>query len=201
MKLTDRFKDSIQYGDHEIYINLAFDIVLRSNELIGDNTFSPYEKIEILFDMFVIDSESYDFSFFEKNEIVQSIFRDFLELDTETKNIDSDGKKYFDLEQDAEYIYASFLQDYNIDLFEMQGVLHWNKFLALLGGLSEKTKFVEVVNIRQQKVPQPTKYNKEERESLIKLKRIYALKDTQTVESIESRLDALAMAFKPKKRG
>lgn len=199
MKLTDRFDDVIEYGGEDIHVNLAFDIVLRAHELLKDDTFSAYEKVEILFDMFVIDSENYDFSFLEKNEIVEAIFTGLLGFRGNESGI-STGKKYFDLEKDAEYIYASFLQDYNIDLFEMQGVLHWEKFISLLGNLSDKTKFMEVVNIRKQKIPKPTKYNKEERENLIKLKQIYRLEEETTAEEAEARLNAFAEALLRNKR-
>ncbi|MEJ9210125.1 Gp15 family bacteriophage protein [Bacillus smithii] len=199
MKLTDRFDDVIEYGGEEIHVNLAFDIVLRAHELLKDDTFSPYEKVEILFDMFVIDSENYDLGFMEKNEIVEAIFTELLGFGGKESGI-SIGKKYFDLEKDAEYIYASFLQDYNIDLFEMQGVLHWEKFLALLGSLSDKTKFMEVVNIRKQKVPKPTKYNKEERENLIKLKRIYRLEEETDAQEAEARLNEFAESLLRNKR-
>ncbi len=40
------------------------------------------------------------------------------------------------------------MQAYNIDLIEEQGKLHWKKFNALLSGLPDGTKFVEVMKIR-----------------------------------------------------
>ena len=40
------------------------------------------------------------------------------------------------------------MQAYRIDLIEEIGRLHWKKFNALLVGLPEGTKFVEVLKIR-----------------------------------------------------
>ena len=62
-------------------------------------------------------------------------------------------EKSFDIEQDAEFIYASFLYDYNIDLFEQQGKLDYRKFIALLRSLSSDTKLQKVIEIREMDIP------------------------------------------------
>lgn len=61
---------------------------------------------------------------------------------------DSDDKPLFNIKYDGEYIFSSFMQAYNIDLIEEQGRLHWQKFNALLSGLPDGTKFVEIMKIR-----------------------------------------------------
>ena len=61
---------------------------------------------------------------------------------------DSDDKPLFNIKYDGEYIFSSFMQAYNIDLIAEQGRLHWQKFNALLSGLPDGTKFVEVMKIR-----------------------------------------------------
>ena len=40
------------------------------------------------------------------------------------------------------------MQAYHIDWIEEQGRFHWQKFNALLSGLPDGTKFVEVMKIR-----------------------------------------------------
>ncbi|HFI0915795.1 TPA: Gp15 family bacteriophage protein [Streptococcus suis] len=79
----------------------------------------------------------------------------------------------FSLKYDGDYIYSSFLQAYQIDLIEMQGVLHWQKFFALLNGLPSDTKFAEVLRIRsweEQKGDSP-----EYKEKMRRLQDEYAL--------------------------
>lgn len=51
-----------------------------------------------------------------------------------------------DFRLDADLIYAAFLQQYRIDLTEVEE-LHWHKFLALLNGLTG-TKLDEVMGYR-----------------------------------------------------
>lgn len=46
----------------------------------------------------------------------------------------SDGEQTLYYEYDGDYIYAAFMQNYGIDLMELD--LHWHKFLALLKGIS-----------------------------------------------------------------
>ena len=88
------------------------------------------------------------------------------------------GDKAFDFVQDSSLIYAAFYQAYGMDLVEQQGKLHWWKFSSLLNGLPSDTRFSEIVSIRMKPIPAPTKYNQEEREELMRLKSVYALKLT-----------------------
>lgn len=88
------------------------------------------------------------------------------------------GDKAFDFVQDSSLIYAAFYQAYGMDLVEQQGKLHWWKFSSLLNGLPSNTRFSEIVAIRMKPIPSPTKYNQEEREELMRLKAVYALKLT-----------------------
>lgn len=52
-----------------------------------------------------------------------------------------------DFEFDADVIYASFLQQYGIDLFST--TLHWYAFTALLGGLGENTALAQRLALRE----------------------------------------------------
>lgn len=193
MKLTDRFMDEIEFNCQTFALNLAFDNVLRTNELLQSDSFDDYEKIEILFQMLVKNAYEFDLSFEDKAEFIGFLFEKVLF----PKSPESGGKAYYDFEQDAGFIYASFLQDYKMDLFEMQGKLHWEKFKALLDGLSDDTKFKEVVAIRAQKIPAPTKYNQEERKRIIELKRVYRLKNEKvTLEEADAALTSIGDSLK-----
>lgn len=84
------------------------------------------------------------------------------------------NKKLFDYEKDSDYIYASFLQDYHMDLFEQQGKLHWWAFNALIDGLTDKTKFKSVIEIRQSN-PHAKGLSKEERRNIRDMQQVYSL--------------------------
>lgn len=84
------------------------------------------------------------------------------------------SKEVYSFEHDADYIYASFIQAYGIDLIEVRGELDWRKFNALLQGLPSDTKFKEVVEIRQRPY-EKGKASQEQNKNLRELKNIYAL--------------------------
>lgn len=88
----------------------------------------------------------------------------------------SGGDKLTDFEQDADYIRAAFLQSYGINLWRDK--LHWLEFMALLNGLPEGTRYSDILGIRAKPMPEPTKYNAEERERLAKAKAEYAVRMT-----------------------
>lgn len=197
MRLTDRFDDSITIDGKDYALDLSFDNVLRIYELRDDDELDDYTKIEYMFEMLVIDGESLDLSIEQKSMIIERIFDMFInvkskyELYSETsEQQEVREKKIWDINKDAELIYASFLYDYNIDLFEQQGKLHWRKFIALLNGLSEDSPFMQVVRIRTMEVPKPNKYNAKERETIRKLKRLYTL--DQEPSGIDRAFDAIA---------
>jgi Bacteriophage Gp15 protein len=67
------------------------------------------------------------------------------------------------------------MQAYHIDLIEEQGKLHWSKFNALLAGLPDGTKLIEVMKIRAWK-PQKGDSAKE-KQRMRALQEEYALPD------------------------
>jgi len=185
--LTDQLEDEIEIEGKIYPLDLAFDTVLRFFDLMDDETFFDHEKINIAFKMFVDTDDEFDFN--TKYRAVKTIVETFIIRD-ESNDSDDGGtsKQLYDLKQDAEYIYASFLQEYGIDLIDQQGKLRWEKFLALLSGLRDNTRFKEIVGIRAAELPRG-KGMEEERKRLRKLKRIYALKKDQKTK--EAELDAM----------
>ena len=88
------------------------------------------------------------------------------------------SERLIDYTQDADYIRAAFRQCYRIDLDTAR--LHWLTFQALVTGLPEGCKYMEIVGIRARPLPKPTKYNHDERENLMKAKLAYALDKTES---------------------
>lgn len=193
--LHEHLEDEIEVGGETYRLNLSFDTVLSFFDLMNDPHFLETDKIEIAFLMFV-DTDS-EFDFETKYRAVEAIVNTFI-LD-ETEEADEEepsdgeqpsggGRKYYDLKKDAEFIFASFMQEYGIDLIEQQGKLRWEKFKALLVGLRDKTKFREIIGIRAMELPSGKGMEKE-RQRIKKLKKIYALEKDQ--RTTEEELDAM----------
>lgn len=199
LTLTSRFDDTVDIDGVIYTINLSFDNVLRVFELFSDGDFTPSERVVTAFEMFV--NEPTTLSFSEMDKAIFSIFKDFLDIDlSEKSDPNLDKEKFYDLYEDAERIYATFISVYGMDLFEQQGKLHFKKFSTLLGQAIDRD-FKEIVGIRARKLPKLTKYNAEERKHIIELKSIYKLNGVEdeelTADKVERGWDKVANYFRP----
>jgi len=174
--------DSIEIDEKTYELNLAFDNVLRLIDMLGDRELTDWMQIDLGLQMLL--GEKLDYPIDKKEEIFYQIFQSTIGREIEENQpVDIAGnpmpqqeeEKTYDLKQDAEYIYASFMSDYGIDLFEQQGKLHWLKFKALLGGLTDGSKFLRVIEIRTMDLPKG-KGSEKARKQAIELKEHYALK-------------------------
>ena len=98
---------------------------------------------------------------------------------------DTNPKKIFDFEYDADIIYASFWQQYHIDLVETN--MHWWKFKALLYGLTEDTQFSKVVQYRTIELSRIR--DKDQKRFYAKMKAMYQLPDNRSEEQKEQSLN------------
>ena len=102
----------------------------------------------------------------------------------------NDDEKVADLSVDNDRIYASFLQDYGIDLVDEIDNMHYFKYRMLVSNLSSNTALSQAIEIRTAEIPAPNKHNTAQRLKLIKLKDELAIvKETQ--EQIDERLNAI----------
>lgn len=98
-------------------------------------------------------------------------------------NTENKSKQVYSYEFDDNYIYSAFLQQYNVDLQDVE-YLHWWKFRAMFDGLSKDTKIVEIMGYRA--IDLRTIKDKEEKKRIKKLKELYKLPDMRTREQKES---------------
>lgn len=188
LDLSRKLTDTLVIDDKEFPLNLSFDNVLRLFEMWRDEDVPEFVKPH--FGIRILTGETLeDFSVEEMSEIFNEVFEEHISLaDVKDNHVEydlagnpmkttaSNGKQEqapYDIRYDGDYIYASFLQAYGIDLFDMQGKLHWRKFNALLSGLPEGTKLMEVIKIRKWK---PQKGDSAEyKEEMRRLQKDYAL--------------------------
>lgn len=175
--------DEVEIDGITYELDLAFDNVLRLIDMLGDKEIDDVTQIETGLQMLL--GVELDYGIEKKEEVFYQLFKSTIGKDAEdSQPVDIEGnpmptsekeEKTYDLKQDAEYIYASFMSDYGIDLFEQQGKLHWLRFKALLGGLTDGSKFLRVIDIRTMKIPSG-KGTAEQATQVRKLKKQYALK-------------------------
>ncbi|EAC5135363.1 hypothetical protein JR580_001433 [Listeria monocytogenes serotype 1/2b] len=200
LSLAFGVNDIYEYEGKEYKLDLAFDNVLRVIDLTEDNSLSDVFRANLAIDVLFVDdmpwprsNEEDEYANIEEKSLVLiDIFTNYIVKENEDGLLyDIDGNKMpsatnnnddaeeiasYSLTQDADYIYASFLQDYNIDLLDSRGEMHWYKFRALLESLRDDTTIKTIIGIRQAELPSG-KGTEKERNELIKLKNRYKLKD------------------------
>ena len=198
LDLSRKLTDKLVIDDKEYALDLSFNNVLKLFEMWRDEDVPEFVKPH--FGIRILTGETLeDFTVEEMSEVFNEVFEEHISLSTvEDNHVEydlagnpmktpaSNGKQEqapYDIRYDGDYIYASFLQAYGIDLFDVQGELHWKKFNALLSGLPEGTKFMEVVKIRKWK---PQKGDSAEyKEEMRKLQKDYALPNDIIEEEYE----------------
>jgi hypothetical protein len=71
---------------------------------------------------------------------------EFISAGRSPEGDDKDEEARMDFEFDADEIYCSFVNEYDIDLMETD--MHWYKFLTLLGGLSPECALSRKISLR-----------------------------------------------------
>ena len=177
LKMFEMMRDD----DIPEYIKPHFAIrMLISKSLAGSTREEKAESFNNDFENYSIEEMSKVFkSVFEEHISLSDVKDNHVEYDLAgnpmktTASDDTKQRAPYDIRYDGDYIYASFLQAYGIDLFDAQGQLHWKKFNALLSGLPEGTKLMEVIKIRKWK---PQKGDSSEyKEEMRRLQKDYAL--------------------------
>lgn len=177
LSLTHSPTDEFVWKGKIYKVDLAFDTVLLYLQLQEDKELTPFEKWQQANKLFFSKNESLpsDSKFYE--EAFEQISKVITDNPYGTKVTDKNGgaeaTKQFDYIKDAGAIYASFFAQYGIDLNKERGKMHWDTFKALLDGLSPKTYFQRIIEIRGQ---DPNKIeDAQARQELIEAQNYYAV--------------------------
>lgn len=209
-KLTDRNRDIYEWSGVPIELNLSFDNVLKLMELFDDPTIPKQIKPVIALNMLVVENlllAQLDEK--QKEKLLLNVFKDKLGIDLSlsgkkneiTKSNDDNNSRLPNIPVvnftiDAERIYASFLFDYGINLFEKQGEMQWDEFLALFNNLSEKSPMKIAIHYRACEIPKKDKNNADERKRIKKMKELYELPEAKAIReemelaAFQKRMDA-----------
>ncbi|MGX9931950.1 Gp15 family bacteriophage protein [Virgibacillus salarius] len=189
--MNDPLVTSFVYEGNEYAIDLSFDNVLDVFDQLDDKALREHEKAEICLALLLnettfkgekaINLWNYIYEEFIKIESKKPIEYDRLGNPLPMK--EEEEKNFINLDKDAKYIFASFKQAYNMNLFEQQGKLHWHEFQALLSGLPSDTFMQRIIQIRMWEPSQDesTEYKKAMRE----LQKVYALEDNEEWEEVD----------------
>lgn len=167
----------VKVGDKKYKINTDFRIAIECNEIAQDDTIGDTERpLAIIYKLY--GDEGLD-NPQDWDKLLELAIK-YLTLNKDTSGVDNNVEIDMDFNEDMDYIEASFMSDYRIDLANVK--MHWWKFYNLLEGLSNSELgnccvLNRVRNLRTFDLSQ-IKDNKE-RERLTKAKEMVALKSTK----------------------
>lgn len=173
--LTDIPCNKVITNKSKFLVNPAFDIVLEVQKLYKEDVLTEFEKIDQALRMLVKNKWNLQLlNPEEKQKLLSVITQRYVEVEKRPQ-IKKSPFPVLDFEKDGDYIYASFMQVYQIDLIEEQGRLPWKKFLYLFNGLPADTKIKQIMRIRQMPVPEYNGKNSKEIQEINEMKSYYAL--------------------------
>lgn len=192
--LIDELPESVEIDDIKYKINTDFRIGILFTLLIQDNTVTDMEKIEIALNLYYPEIPHDPLKAIEK---ILWFYRCGQESPSSNQQVQTETSAYqqaiYSFEHDAEYIYAAFLDQYGIDLQDIEH-LHWWKFRALFKGLKEDNLIVKIMGYRAIKIDD--NMTDSEKKFYRRMKKIYALPDNRTQEEKERDfIDAISCLF------
>lgn len=172
--LTEIPVSAIMTDKGKIMVNPAFDVVLEIQKLFREEL-TETEKLDISLRMLVQNNWNLRmYTRGERDVLLNRIYQQCINA-KKRPSVRQPQCPVLDFEEDGEYIYASFLRDYGIDLIDQQGTLSWRKFIALFDGLTDETKIKRVMKIRGMEIPRYDGHNQKQIQNITELKSYYAL--------------------------
>ncbi|ENG5707923.1 bacteriophage Gp15 family protein [Streptococcus pyogenes] len=187
MKLNDPLVESFEFRGEIYPIDLSFNKVLDVFDVIDDDFLNEAEKCFLCLDI-LLDRTDLPFTYavdlwvYIKTNFIDAERPEKPQLDIKGNPMPvvkekEDNKKVIDLSVDAEFIYASFRQAYQINLLKEQNRLSWIEFKALLNALPDDTVMQRIIAIRQWE--DDGEGSKKYRDNMRKLKAKYSLDERE----------------------
>ena len=181
--LLDPLPTSVKIGGRDWPVNTSFWVWAVFELTMQDPTLTEAEKIEqilpLCFPTIPPDMEG-------ALEALLWFYRCGVEAPAQSRGKGGGGglRKAYCFEQDAELIYAAFRASYGIDLAEED--LHWWKFRALFRCLPSECELSKVIGYRTADLKG---MGKAQRKLFERMRKVYALKNSCSVESAVSLAD------------
>lgn len=176
-------QETIEINGIKIPIRTDFRTWIKFSCILADKKINDVYKSFLLLDTVLFSH----YENIETDKAINELLKFYFCNKTIPAQKKSSNKIGFLFEYDMDLIYAAFMQQYKIDILSVE--LHWWEFKALLNGLTDETKFVEIVGYRV--IDLSKIKDKKERQRLQELQEHYKIKDvenTRTQEEIEAEL-------------
>ena len=125
----NNYPEYAKVGDKEYKINTDFRIAIECNKIAEDDSIGNFERaLAVIYLLFGEDGINEPHHY----EKLLELAKKYLSCGKEIEN--NHEEPDMDFIEDMDYIEASFMSDYNIDLTNTK--IHWWKFYNLMNGLS-----------------------------------------------------------------
>lgn len=144
--LIDRVPTSVKINKRSYKIRTDFRTSIQFEQLMQDDEVSDEDKLLLALNLY--------YPVIPKN--IKKAIKEILwfykcgkkqELESSDKSSSKKQDEIFSFEYDADYIYSAFLDQYGIDLQDINN-LHWWKFKALFKGLKDDNLIVKIIGYR-----------------------------------------------------
>lgn len=179
--LIDLLPTEVEIDGESYKINTNFRTSILFEMLMQDNTLTEEEKMNGALGLYYSEIP------FNLEKAVNKLLwfykcgKEHEELEAESGN-NNRAEHIYSFEHDDDYIYSAFLDQYGIDLQDIE-YLHWWKFKAMFKSLKEDNLISKIMGYRAMKIDGDM--SKSEKKHYRKLKEIYALPDNRTEEEKE----------------
>lgn len=182
--IIDALPDTVRVCGENVPVRTDFRVWLMLEQLLSDDDLTQAERVPLALNLVYLDKTYKDI-----NEAVNALIWFYRGGNPEDKRLTKMAekrpqKRVYDIDQDAEYIFAAFMQTYGIDLTTAD--LHWWQFRAMLHALPEDCLFSKIMGYRA--VSLSSIKDKETRARLGQKQALYRLRTGQTEEEKIARL-------------
>jgi hypothetical protein len=175
--LIDKLPTEITIDGINYAVNSNFRVGILFEILLADGELDEKQKLYTAFQIYFIENKPpYD------KTAIDSII-DFYLCGQKPVRAGRGGKTknriIYDFEHDAQYIYAAFLEQYGIDLQDIE-YLHWWKFAAMFRSLKADTEIQRIMQIRATDAGKIK--DKERKQDILRQQALYRIPDNLTPE-------------------
>nr|DAN65714.1 MAG TPA: hypothetical protein [Caudoviricetes sp.] len=189
--LIDKLPCSVIVDNIDTEIVSDFRTSILFEQLMKDNSVNDDVKIELALNLYF--PNQYIINTVDAVNKIIWFYSGGKDIKESSGKSNSSNINIYDFEQDADYIYAAFMEQYKIDLADID-YLHWWKFKSLFYGLNKDIQLSKIMFYRS--VELTDDMTKNERKFYRDMKRLYALEDMRSEEEKEQDFnDCLAGMF------
>ena len=185
--LVDLVPTTVNIDDKEYEINSDFRTSILFELLMQDGTIEEDDKILMALQLYYPDIPE---SIKEAIEQMLWFYRGGKDVSSSKGNSKGKGvTQIYNFEYDDDYIYAAFMDQYNIDLQDIE-YLHWWKFKAMFKALKDDNMIVKIMGYRSMDLSKV-----KDKEQKAYYKRMQKLYEIPISKDEQNKLDDITIAL------